>query len=36
MTVRATDADGTTQTSDRVPIAPDGSTGWHNVRFRVE
>ena len=36
VTVRATDADGTTQTSDRVPIAPDGSTGWHNVRFRVE
>ncbi len=36
VTVRATDANGTTQTSDRVPIAPDGSTGWHNVRFRVE
>lgn len=36
VTVRATDADGTTQTSDRVPIAPDGSTGWHSVRFRVE
>ena len=36
VTVRATDADGTTQTSDRAPIAPDGSTGWHTVSFRVE
>ncbi len=36
VTVRATDADGTTQTSDRAPIAPDGSTGWHSVSFRVE
>ena len=36
LTVRATDQDGNTQTSDRAPIAPDGSTGWHNVQFRVE
>ena len=27
--VRATDADGNTQTSDTAPPAPDGSTGWH-------
>jgi DMSO/TMAO reductase YedYZ molybdopterin-dependent catalytic subunit len=36
LTVRATDHDGNTQTSDRAPIAPDGSTGWHTVQFRVE
>ena len=29
--VRATDDTGYTQTDKRVPIAPDGSTGWHNV-----
>lgn len=33
--VRATDSTGTTQTSDREPIAPDGSTGWHNVTVTV-
>ncbi|RYU09431.1 molybdopterin-dependent oxidoreductase [Nocardioides iriomotensis] len=29
--VRATDRSGYTQTSERTPIAPDGSTGWHSV-----
>ncbi|MGB3185505.1 MAG: molybdopterin-dependent oxidoreductase [Ornithinimicrobium sp.] len=33
--VRATDSTGETQTSERVPIAPDGSTGWHNVTVTV-
>ncbi|MDP3970053.1 MAG: molybdopterin-dependent oxidoreductase, partial [Nocardioides sp.] len=36
LTVRATDATGTTQTEERAPIAPDGSSGWHNVRVTVE
>jgi DMSO/TMAO reductase YedYZ molybdopterin-dependent catalytic subunit len=36
LTVRATDADGNTQTSDRADPRPDGSTGWHSVRFSVE
>jgi DMSO/TMAO reductase YedYZ molybdopterin-dependent catalytic subunit len=34
--VRATDAGGYTQTSERAPIAPDGSTGWHSVNVTVE
>jgi len=34
--VRATDATGYTQTSERAPIAPDGSTGWHSVTVTVE
>jgi DMSO/TMAO reductase YedYZ molybdopterin-dependent catalytic subunit len=34
--VRATDSTGYTQTSDRAPIAPDGSTGWHSVNVTVE
>jgi DMSO/TMAO reductase YedYZ molybdopterin-dependent catalytic subunit len=34
--VRATDATGYTQTSERAPIAPDGSTGWHSVNVTVE
>jgi len=34
--VRATDKSGYTQTSERTPIAPDGSTGWHNVDVTVE
>lgn len=34
--VRATDKSGYTQTSERAPIAPDGSTGWHNVDVTVE
>ncbi len=29
--VRATDSTGATQTAERVPIAPDGSTGWHST-----
>ncbi|KUG51518.1 molybdopterin-binding oxidoreductase [Serinicoccus chungangensis] len=33
--VRATDRAGQTQTSRREPIAPDGSTGWHNVTVSV-
>ncbi len=33
--VRATDSTGETQASERVPIAPDGSTGWHNVTVTV-
>jgi DMSO/TMAO reductase YedYZ molybdopterin-dependent catalytic subunit len=35
-TIRATSKDGTTQTSDRAPIRPNGTTGWHSVQFRVE
>lgn len=34
--VRATDNNGDTQTSDRAPIRPNGTTGWHSVQFRVE
>ena len=33
--VRATDRTGYTQTSQRAPIAPDGSTGWHSTNVRV-
>ncbi len=33
--VRATDSTGETQTSDREPVAPNGSTGWHNVTVKV-
>ena len=33
--VRATDANGDTQTSRRVPPRPDGATGWHNVAVTV-
>ena len=33
--VRATDADGYTQTSARAAIAPDGSTGWDSVTVTV-
>ncbi len=33
--VRATDRSGYTQTSERAPIAPDGSTGWHSVDVTV-
>ena len=35
LTVRATDADGTTQTSARARIRPNGTTGWHSVQFTV-
>jgi DMSO/TMAO reductase YedYZ molybdopterin-dependent catalytic subunit len=34
--VRASDATGYTQTSQRAPIAPDGSTGWASVSVIVE
>ncbi len=34
--VRATDADGYTQTSDERRPAPDGATGWHTRKVRVE
>lgn len=30
--VRATDGDGVTQSSDRVPPRPDGAEGWHTIR----
>jgi DMSO/TMAO reductase YedYZ molybdopterin-dependent catalytic subunit len=33
--VRATDAQGSTQTSRRAPIAPNGSTGWDSVTVNV-
>lgn len=35
ITVRATDNDGVTQTSDQVGTVPDGATGWHSVDFNV-
>jgi DMSO/TMAO reductase YedYZ molybdopterin-dependent catalytic subunit len=33
--VRATDAEGMTQTGERAPIAPDGSTGWDSTNVQV-
>lgn len=33
--VRATDGDGDTQTEERRPPAPDGATGWHEIRVTV-
>ncbi len=33
--VRATDADGATQTEQRTPVAPDGASGWHTVHVNV-
>ncbi|WP_406040866.1 molybdopterin-dependent oxidoreductase [Micromonospora sp. NBC_00898] len=33
--VRATDADGVTQTAQRRPVEPDGATGWHTVKVTV-
>jgi DMSO/TMAO reductase YedYZ molybdopterin-dependent catalytic subunit len=33
--VRATDKNGDTQTSQRVPPRPDGATGWHSVNVSV-
>jgi DMSO/TMAO reductase YedYZ molybdopterin-dependent catalytic subunit len=33
--VRATSADGETQTSVQTPVAPDGATGWHEVGVTV-
>lgn len=35
VSVRATDRDGTLQTEERAPIAPDGSTGWQRTLIRV-
>ena len=34
--VRATAGDGETQTADIAPPAPDGATGYHTLRVRVE
>jgi DMSO/TMAO reductase YedYZ molybdopterin-dependent catalytic subunit len=36
LTVRATDGDGDTQTSEIQAPLPDGATGWHSRRVRVE
>jgi DMSO/TMAO reductase YedYZ molybdopterin-dependent catalytic subunit len=33
--VRATNADGRTQTSDVAPPTPDGATGWHTITVEV-
>ncbi|HEY3436688.1 MAG TPA: molybdopterin-dependent oxidoreductase [Actinotalea sp.] len=33
--VRATDATGTTQTSDVADVIPDGATGWHEISVTV-
>lgn len=30
--VRATDAQGRTQTETRTPVAPDGASGWHTIQ----
>ncbi|MCV7155445.1 molybdopterin-dependent oxidoreductase [Mycolicibacterium pyrenivorans] len=35
ITVRATDNDGQTQTSERADPVPDGATGWHSLTFAV-
>lgn len=34
--VRATDGDGRTQTAERSPVAPDGATGHHTIKVRVD
>lgn len=34
--VRATGKDGTVQTEERAPIAPDGSSGWQRTLLRVK
>ncbi|WP_030160614.1 molybdopterin-dependent oxidoreductase [Glycomyces sp. NRRL B-16210] len=34
--VRATDAEGDTQTQERTPPFPDGATGWHSVVVTAE
>jgi DMSO/TMAO reductase YedYZ molybdopterin-dependent catalytic subunit len=36
LTVRATDGDGQTQTSEIQPPIPDGATGWHSRRVHVD
>jgi DMSO/TMAO reductase YedYZ molybdopterin-dependent catalytic subunit len=33
VSVRATDANGVTQTEERAPVLPDGATGYHSVVF---
>ena len=33
--VRATDAEGATQSANRVPPAPNGSEGWHTITVNV-
>ncbi|SMC52498.1 hypothetical protein SAMN05661093_00362 [Kibdelosporangium aridum] len=33
---RATDKAGYTQTDQRVPPIPDGTTGWHSTTFTAE
>ncbi len=33
--VRATDGTGTVQTQKRVPVVPDGATGWHSIVVTV-
>ena len=35
LAVRATDADGTVQTSEVAAPVPDGASGWHEVEVRV-
>ena len=35
LAVRATDGDGATQTTDRVPPFPDGATGHHTISVEV-
>ncbi len=35
LTVRATNSDGQTQTSDEAPPAPNGATGWHQIEVSV-
>jgi hypothetical protein len=35
LVVRATDKSGSTQTSVRADVVPDGATGWHSVSFRA-
>ncbi|ASU84462.1 molybdopterin-binding oxidoreductase [Nocardiopsis gilva YIM 90087] len=36
LSVRATDRNGTVQTEDEAPPAPDGATGWHTIDVTVE
>ena len=35
LVVRATDGDGATQSADRTPPLPSGSTGWHRIAVSV-
>jgi hypothetical protein len=36
LAVRATDAEGDTQTGDVADVVPDGATGWHSVDVSVD